>query len=102
MSCAVIIPGAASLIVTLFLLFLDVKSMIGGARSNAHIFNMLHCIRDCDDMVFEHSVNLTDRNPFYFSVVHPIPSCPGKCLTQNFATYIQYNIFSPFMQLLLS
>ena len=40
------------------LLFLDVKSMIGGARSNAHIFNMLHCIRDCDDMVFEHSVNV--------------------------------------------
>ncbi|MDE7327330.1 MAG: HD-GYP domain-containing protein [Lachnospiraceae bacterium] len=40
------------------LLYHDVKSMIGGTRSNAHIFNMLHCIRDYDDMVFEHSVNV--------------------------------------------
>jgi len=39
-------------------LFDSVKKMIGEARSNAHIFNMLHCIRDSEDMVFEHSVNV--------------------------------------------
>ncbi len=35
-----------------------VRGMIGDARSNAHIFNMLHCIRDYDDHIFMHSVNV--------------------------------------------
>ena len=36
----------------------DVRRMIGVSRSNAHIFNMLHCIRDYDDMIFMHSINV--------------------------------------------
>lgn len=39
-------------------MFDDVQEMIGEARSNAHIFNMLHCIRDYDDHIFMHSVNV--------------------------------------------
>lgn len=39
-------------------MFGEVKGMIGDARSNAHIFNMLHCIRNYDDHVFMHSVNV--------------------------------------------
>lgn len=35
-----------------------IKGMIGDARCNAHIFNMLHCIRDYDDHIFMHSVNV--------------------------------------------
>ena len=36
----------------------SVKDMVGEGRSNAHIFNMLHCIRDYDDHIFMHSVNV--------------------------------------------
>ena len=39
-------------------MFSDVSKMIGDNRSNVHIFNMLHCIRDYDDTVFMHSVNV--------------------------------------------
>lgn len=39
-------------------LFADINEMIGEARSNVHIFNMLHCIRDYDDLIFMHSVNV--------------------------------------------
>ncbi|MDE7300067.1 MAG: HD-GYP domain-containing protein [Lachnospiraceae bacterium] len=38
-------------------LFEDVRNMIGDSGSNAQIFNMLHCIRDYDDMIFMHSIN---------------------------------------------
>ena len=38
-------------------LYEDVRNMIGDSGNNAHIFNMLHCIRDYDDMIFMHSVN---------------------------------------------
>ena len=38
-------------------LFEDVRNMVGDSGNNAHIFNMLHCIRDYDDMIFMHSVN---------------------------------------------
>lgn len=39
-------------------LFDDISEMIGSSRSNVHIFNMLHCIRDFDDLIFSHSVNV--------------------------------------------
>lgn len=35
-----------------------VRGMVSEARSNVHIFNMLHCIRDYDDLVFMHSINV--------------------------------------------
>lgn len=35
----------------------DIKSMVSEPGNNAHIFNMLHCIREFDDIIFMHSVN---------------------------------------------
>ena len=36
----------------------DIQSLIGNSRSNVHIFNMLHCVRNHDDSVFMHSINV--------------------------------------------
>ncbi len=35
-----------------------IEDTIKDARSNVHIFNMLHCIREYDDMIFMHSINV--------------------------------------------
>ncbi|MBQ9118533.1 MAG: HD-GYP domain-containing protein [Lachnospiraceae bacterium] len=39
-------------------LFGTIRDMVTDARSNVHIFNMLHCIREYDDLVFMHSINV--------------------------------------------
>ncbi len=35
-----------------------IEETVSEARSNVHIFNMLHCIREYDDMIFMHSINV--------------------------------------------
>lgn len=35
-----------------------IDAMMEASRSNVHIFNMLHCIRDYDDLMFMHSINV--------------------------------------------
>lgn len=39
-------------------LYHDIKSIMTQGRNNLHVFDMLHCMRDYDDMTYIHSVNV--------------------------------------------
>ncbi len=40
-------------------LYRDIKKIITQGRNNLHVFDMLHCMRDYDDMTYIHSVNVS-------------------------------------------
>ncbi|WP_312372643.1 HD-GYP domain-containing protein [Lachnoclostridium sp.] len=39
-------------------LYRDIKKIMARGRNNLHIFDMLHCMRDYDDMSYIHSINV--------------------------------------------
>jgi HD-GYP domain-containing protein (c-di-GMP phosphodiesterase class II) len=39
-------------------LYRDIKKIMTQGRNNLHVFDMLHCMRDYDDMTYIHSVNV--------------------------------------------
>lgn len=40
-------------------LYRDIKKIMTQGRNNLHVFDMLHCMRDYDDMTYIHSVNVS-------------------------------------------